>query len=290
MLKSMTGYGQATGDYDKFSIKAEFKSLNGKFLDLNLRIPKLLQSKEIELRNTYQKLLERGTVTLSISVELKNTADLLQPINKDVVNFYLDEIRHIETRLNIAQGTLTGSLFNIPNALQLTEKELSDEEWTQIKDIIHQAYTNFDSFRKQEGRETEREITELVNRINRMAENVATLEPERLNHLRTKIYADVEAFVEKAQIDAIRFEQELIYYIEKLDIAEEKLRLNNHCNYFLQTMKEDSSGKKLGFIAQEMGREINTMGSKANYFAIQKLIVQMKDELEKIKEQLSNVI
>lgn len=290
MLKSMTGYGQATGDFEKFSIKAEFKSLNGKFLDLNLRIPKLLQSKEIEIRNTYQKLLERGTVTLSIAVELKNTADLLQPINKEVVNFYLDEIRHIENRLNIAQGTLTGSLFNIPNALQLSEKELSDEEWAQIKSIIQQAYANYDGFRKQEGQETEREIAELVKKINHMADEVAALEPERLNHLRTKIYADLEAFAEKSQIDNIRFEQEVVYYIEKIDIAEEKLRLNNHCNYFLQTMKEDSSGKKLGFIAQEMGREINTMGSKANYFAIQKLIVQMKDELEKIKEQLSNVI
>lgn len=290
MLKSMTGYGQATGDFEKFSIKAEFKSLNGKFLDLNLRIPKLLQSKEIEIRNTYQKLLERGTVTLSIAVELKNTADLLQPINKEVVNFYLDEIRHIENRLNISQGTLTGSLFNIPNALQLSEKELSDEEWAQIKSIIQQAYANYDGFRKQEGQETEREIAELVRKINHMADEVAALEPERLNHLRTKIYADLEAFAEKSQIDNIRFEQEVVYYIEKIDIAEEKLRLNNHCNYFLQTMKEDSSGKKLGFIAQEMGREINTMGSKANYFAIQKLIVQMKDELEKIKEQLSNVI
>lgn len=290
MLKSMTGYGQATGDFEKFSIKAEFKSLNGKFLDLNLRIPKLLQSKEIEIRNTYQKLLERGTVTLSIAVELKNTADLLQPINKEVVNFYLDEIRHIENRLNISQGTLTGSLFNIPNALQLSEKELSDEEWAQIKSIIQQAYANYDGFRKQEGQETEREIAELVKKINHMADEVAALEPERLNHLRTKIYADLEAFAEKSQIDNIRFEQEVVYYIEKIDIAEEKLRLNNHCNYFLQTMKEDSSGKKLGFIAQEMGREINTMGSKANYFAIQKLIVQMKDELEKIKEQLSNVI
>lgn len=290
MLKSMTGYGQATGDFEKFSIKAEFKSLNGKFLDLNLRIPKLLYSKEIEIRNTYQKLLERGTVTLSIAVELKNTADLLQPINKEVVNFYLDEIRHIENRLNISQGTLTGSLFNIPNALQLTEKELSDEEWTQIKSIIQQAYDNYDGFRKQEGKETEREIAELVQKINRMADEVAALEPKRLTHLRTKIYADLEAFAEKSQIDNIRFEQEVIYYIEKIDIAEEKLRLNNHCNYFIQTMTEDSSGKKLGFIAQEMGREINTMGSKANYFAIQKLIVQMKDDLEKIKEQLSNVI
>lgn len=290
MLKSMTGYGQATGDYDKFSVKAEFKSLNGKFLDVNLRMPKLLQSKEIEIRNQYQKLLERGSVTLNISVELKNTADLLQPINKEVVNFYLDEIRHIEERLSISQGTLTGSLFNIPNALQLSEKELSDEEWIQIKEVLQKAYTNFDAFRKQEGKETEREITELVSKINKMADEVAALEPERLNHLRQKINSDLEVFVEKSQIDATRFEQELIYYIEKIDIAEEKLRLNNHCNYFLQTMKEDSSGKKLGFISQEMGREINTMGSKANYFAIQKLIVQMKDELEKIKEQLSNII
>jgi uncharacterized protein (TIGR00255 family) len=290
MLKSMTGYGQATGDYDKFSVKAEFKSLNGKFLDVNLRMPKLLQTKEIEIRNQYQKLLERGSVTVNISVELKNTVDLLQPINKEVVNFYLDEIRHIEERLSISQGTLTGSLFNIPNALQLSEKELSDEEWLQIKEVLQKAYINFDSFRKQEGKETEREISELVGKINKMADEVAALEPERMNHIRQKINSDVEAFVEKSQIDATRFEQELIYYIEKIDIAEEKLRLNNHCNYFLQTMKEDSSGKKLGFISQEMGREINTMGSKANYFAIQKLIVQMKDELEKIKEQLSNII
>lgn len=290
MLKSMTGFGQATGDFEKFNVKAEFKALNGKFLEINLRTPKIIQNKEAELRNTFGKLLERGTVTLSVNLEFKNPGDLLQPINKDVVNFYLDEIHLIETKLGINKGSLTGSLFNIPNALQSTEKELSEEEWKQISSVLMKAYEAFEVFRKQEGALTEKEIFGMVRRINTLCDEVAELEPERMKAVRERIQIDLENMLAKDQIDANRFEQELIYYIEKMDIAEEKLRLKSHCDYFLQTVKENSTGKKLGFISQEMGREINTMGAKANYFSIQKKIVEMKDELEKIKEQLNNIV
>ncbi len=290
MLRSMTGFGQATGDFEKFMVKAEIKALNGKFLEINLRTPKIILNKEAELRNTFGKMLERGTVTLSVNLEFKNPGDLLQPINKEVVNFYLNEIHLIEHNLDVPKGSLTGSLFNIPNALQSTENELSEAEWKEILSVLMKAYNAFELFRKQEGALTEKEICAMVSRINSLCDEVEILEPERMKGVRDRIQGDLENMLAKDQIDTNRLEQELIYYIEKMDIAEEKLRLKNHCDYFLQTISENSTGKKLGFIAQEMGREINTMGAKANFFPIQKKIVEMKDELEKIKEQLNNVV
>lgn len=285
----MTGYGQAETETSRYQIKVEFKSLNNKFLELNLRMPKVWQSKDLEVRRELTKLVERGSCQVSINVQFKRAEDKVMPINKDVASYYLRELSDACREGGIDPNMLASGLFAMPNLFQVVEDESSEEDMKVLMDTINKAFIEFEKFRMKEGEMLATELLRLTQAIEHLLGEVETLDPERMATIRARIEGEVLQLKEEA-LDKNRFEQELIYYMEKLDVTEEKKRLKQHCSYFLETMKTKSSGKKLGFIAQEMGREINTLGSKANHYLIQQRVVEMKDELEKIKEQLNNII
>jgi uncharacterized protein (TIGR00255 family) len=289
MIKSMTGFGKASGTFLNKKITVEIKSLNSKQLDLNLRLPGIYKEKELELRSFLGKEIERGRVDVFINTEsAEDTADL--SINKSLAMSYYQDLKELAE----ATGEKTDFLaliMRMPDVLKNERPQLQPEEWQQLMEISIQAIGAFNQFRKDEGVSLKKDI---VNRIELILENlkqVETFDQDRINNTREKLLKNLNEFVEKGNIDNNRFEQELIYYLEKFDITEEKVRLKTHCDYFLKTMEtEASEGRKLGFITQEIGREINTIGSKANHAEIQKRVVQMKDELEKIKEQMLNVL
>lgn len=285
----MTGYGQAEVDTERFTVKAEFKSLNNKFLELNLRMPKVWQSKDLEVRRELNKLIERGSCQVNVNVQFKRAEDKVMPVNKDVAAYYLKELSEVCEHSGLDQRLLAGSLLQMPNLFQPVEDENSEEDLKTLMSVVNLAFTEFEKFRIKEGEMLAEEISRMTKSILQLVKEIEALEPERMQTIRGRIEGELGQLKED-NLDKNRFEQELIYYIEKLDISEEKARLIQHCNYFLETMKTKSAGKKLGFIAQEMGREINTIGSKANHFKIQQRVVEMKDELEKIKEQINNII
>ncbi len=286
----MTGYGNATAENERLIIKAEFKAVNSKFMELFTRLPKFMQDKEFVLRNEYGKLLERGTVTLSLSCELKNNAMAGQAINTALAGTYYRQLTDLATQLNLNQGDLLPVLMNMPDVISSHETELTEDDWAFIHETIQRAFALFNEFRNVEGKSIHAAFVHNVKEIERHIETVESLEPERVEQTRTRLQQGVQQLLNGDQIDMNRMEQEIIYYIEKIDIAEEKTRLRQHCKFFRETMDQVSSGKKLGFIAQEMGREINTMGAKANHFGIQQAVVFMKEELEKIKEQTFNIV
>ena len=285
----MTGYGQAEMDTERFTVKAEFKSLNNKFLELNLRMPKVWQSKDHEVRKELTKLVERGSCQVNINVQFKRAEDKVLPINKDVAVYYLKELNDICAQTGISPQSLATSILQMPNLFQPVEDENNEEDLKLLFEVINKAFIEFEKFRMKEGDMLAGELARMTQAIMHLVTEVEAIEPERIQAIRGRIDSELSQLKEE-NLDKNRFEQELIYYIEKLDISEEKTRLIQHCNYFLETMKTKSAGKKLGFIAQEMGREINTIGSKANHFKIQQRVVEMKDELEKIKEQINNII
>ena len=285
----MTGYGQAEVDTERFAVKAEFKSLNNKFLEINLRMPKVWQSKDHEVRKELTKLVERGSCQININVQFKRAEDKVMPINKDVAAYYLGELKDVCTSAGLNPEMLSSTLLQMPNLFQPVEDENNEDDLKTLLHVINLAFTEFEKFRQKEGDMLANELSRMTQAIMRLVSEVETLDPERMQTIRGKIDAELSQLKEE-NWDKNRFEQELIYYMEKLDISEEKTRLIQHCSYFLETMKTKSAGKKLGFIAQEMGREINTIGSKANHFKIQQRVVEMKDELEKIKEQINNII
>lgn len=285
----MTGYGQAEMDTERFTVKAEFKSLNNKFLELNLRMPKVWQSKDHEVRKELTKLVERGSCQVNIHVQFKRAEDKVLPINKDVAVYYLNELNEICAQTGISPQSLATSILQMPNLFQPVEDENNEEDLKLLFEVINKAFIEFEKFRMKEGDMLAGELVRMTQAIMHLVEEVENIEPERMQTIRGRIEGELSQLKED-NLDKNRFEQELIYYIEKLDISEEKTRLIQHCNYFLETMKTKSAGKKLGFIAQEMGREINTIGSKANHFKIQQRVVEMKDELEKIKEQINNIV
>lgn len=289
MIRSMTGYGAAELDTERYTIKAEFKSLNNKFLEINLRLPKVWQSKDLELRRELNKLIERGSCQVNINVQFKRAEDKVMPVNKDVATYYLKELTAVCNDAGINPQMLSASILNMPNLFQPQEDENNEDDAKNLMEVVNKAFIDFEKFRMKEGEMLGEEIGRMTQAINHLVKEVEQLEPERMQTIRGRIEQEVVQLKEE-NIDKNRFEQELIYYIEKLDISEEKSRLIQHCSYFLETMKTKSAGKKLGFIAQEMGREINTIGSKANHFKIQQRVVEMKDELEKIKEQINNII
>jgi uncharacterized protein (TIGR00255 family) len=281
----MTGYGQAETETSRFQIKVEFKALNNKFLELNLRMPKVWQSKDLEVRRELTKLVERGSCQVNINVLFKRAEDKVMPINKDVAAYYLKELSETCTASGVDPNMLAAGLFSMPNLFQTPEDESSEEDMS----TINKAFIEFEKFRTKEGEMLAEELQRLTHSIQQLLKEVEAIDPERIANIRAKIDAEISQLKEEA-LDKNRFEQELIYYMEKLDVTEEKKRLKQHCSYFLETLPTKSAGKKLGFIAQEMGREINTLGSKANHFTIQQRVVEMKDELEKIKEQINNII
>lgn len=290
MLQSMTGFGKAVGSYKNKTINVEIKSLNSKHLDLNLRTPSFYREKELELRSYISKKVQRGKVDFSLFVEIPES-DKAQKINKEVVFSYYHDLKSIANDLDIqANEELLSLAAKMPDTLSQIREDLDENEWKTILSLIDEAIKKFTAFRKTEGEALEKELSFRIERILALLSEVIPFETERIDHIKTRINRNLEQHLGNSQKDENRFEQELIYYIEKLDITEEKVRLKAHCEHFLDVMKnEDKQGKKLGFISQEIGREINTLGSKANHQEIQKIVVQMKDELEKLKEQLLNI-
>ncbi|WP_315314913.1 YicC/YloC family endoribonuclease [Prevotella pallens] len=292
MILSMTGYGKAVVTYKEKKISVEIKSLNSKNFDLSTRIAPLYREKEMEVRQTLANLLERGKVDFSLWIE-KDAALDATPINVQLVKNYYQQIKNIATEIGIPEpNDWFSTLLHLPDVTTKTEIEiLEEDEWNVTKQAINKAVECLIDFRKQEGAALERKFHEKINNIEALLKSIEPYEENRVPKIKEKIIEGLEQ-VAKVDYDRNRLEQELIYYIEKLDINEEKQRLANHLNYFRETMQEKGHGvgKKLGFIAQEMGREINTTGSKSNQAEMQNIVVKMKDELEQIKEQVLNVL
>lgn len=292
MIQSMTGYGKATVELPDKKINVEIKSLNSKSMDLSTRIAPIYREKEMEIRNEVSKTLERGKVDLSLWVEKKDTEQLATPINQELVATYYQRIKEISVATGIPEPEdWFSTLLRMPDVMTKTEvQELSEEEWQAAHQAVVEAVAHLVDFRKQEGVALEQKFREKISNIRSLLATVEPYEKERVAKIKDRIVEALEKTI-SVDYDKNRLEQELIYYIEKLDVNEEKQRLANHLNYFITTLEGGSGqGKKLGFIAQEMGREINTLGSKSNHAELQKIVVQMKDELEQIKEQVLNVM
>jgi len=287
----MTGFGKASADLPEKSITVEIKSLNSKQFDAHLRLPPLYREKEAELRLMLSSGLERGKIELNINVDTNGDV-VPYTFNRALARQYYDEINALSKELGINTGEdMVSVLVRMPDVLKAEQAELSEEEWTEVNKIVAMAIGKLNDFRIEEGKVLGRDLSERVQKIQKLLGDVAQFEENRIKVLRERIFKQIEEAVPQGSIDMNRFEQEIIYYLEKLDITEEKIRLDKHCKYFLDTLAEgDNNGKKLGFISQEMGREINTLGSKANDADMQKIVVLMKDELEKIKEQLFNIL
>jgi uncharacterized protein (TIGR00255 family) len=289
MIKSMTGFGKEEATIKNKRVSVEIRSLNSKGLDVNTRMPNLYREKELSLRNLLSEKLERGKIDFSINVESSEGIRGTQ-INKTVVKNYHAQLKSIAKELKVEQNDLMGMIMRLPDVMKSEKEEFDEAEWKQILKLIESAIKKLDVFRAREGKVLENDLRKRIDLILKSLSVVEQDDNDRIIAIREKIRKGIEELVTKDKVDNNRFEQELIYYIEKLDITEEKVRLKTHCDFFLKTMNEAASGKKLGFISQEIGREINTIGSKANDASIQKIVVQMKDELEKIKEQLNNVL
>ncbi len=292
MIQSMTGYGKATTELSDKKITAEIKSLNSKAMDLSTRIAPLYREKEIEIRNDISRVLERGKADFNLWIEKKENTETIAPINQTVVQAYYERINYLSETLGIpAPEDWFQTLLRMPDVMSKTEsQELSDDEWATVQATIQEAIAQLIEFRKQEGAALEKKFREKITNIANLLKAIEPFEKERVEKVKERITDALEKTL-SMDYDKNRLEQELIYYIEKLDINEEKQRLTNHLKYFISTLEEGTGqGKKLGFIAQEMGREINTMGSKSNHAEMQKIVVQMKDELEQIKEQVLNIM
>lgn len=287
----MTGYGKAVVTYGEKKINVEIKSLNSKALDLSTRIAPLYREKEMEMRQLVAKTLERGKVDFSIWIEKEAGADAT-PVNCAIVENYYRQIKDLAAKTGIPEPQdWFATLLRMPDVLTKTEQEtLSEDEWQAVRVAIDDALCRLTEFRQQEGVALQRKFTEKIDNISALLSEIETYEKQRVEKIRSRIVEGLKSIPE-VDYDKNRLEQELIYYIEKLDISEEKQRLANHLKYFRETMEDGhGQGKKLGFIAQEMGREINTTGSKSNNAEMQNLVVKMKDELEQIKEQVLNVL
>lgn len=282
----MTGFGKASKQLATKKITVEVKSLNSKGLDLNARIPSLYREMELPLRTQISQKLERGKIDFSIFIE--TTAEQTNnKVNAPIIRVYMAQLKEIYADAN--ETELLKMAIRMPDALKIEREEIDANEWAEMQPIINEALDNIVAFRTSEGNSLEKEFQLRIANIRHYMQELLLLDPERVATIKDKLQTAIAEL--KVTIDENRFEQELIYYLEKLDITEEKVRLTNHLDYFLETINgQEANGRKLGFITQEMGREINTMGSKANHAQMQKLVVQMKDELEKIKEQVLNVL
>lgn len=288
----MTGFGKSGCELPDKIVSIEIRSLNSKQLDIFTRIPNLYREKELELRNLISQKLKRGKVELTITYENTDTA-ITSKINTQLVRQYYMELSKLAGEMGAEdeKNTLLQTIMRFPDALKVDKEELNEKEWQIILEKIEEALQAILAFREQEGEALEKDILHRVRKIISLLEKISAHESDRIEKVRERILASLQESFGDEKVDESRFEQELIYYIEKLDITEEQVRLRNHCEFFMEVAAEaDTVGKKLGFISQEMGREINTIGSKANHAEIQRLVVQMKDELEKIKEQLMNVL
>ena len=286
MIQSMTGFGKATLQLPTKKITIEVKSLNSKGLDLNVRMPSLYREMELGLRNLIASKLERGKIDFSIYIE--STAEQTSTrVNVPIVKAYINQL--LEVYADADETELMKMAVRMPDTMKVEREEIDESEWATIQNVIEEALQNILNFRKDEGESLEKEFQLRIGNIRQFMNEALALDPERVQAIKDRLQTAIAEL--QVNVDENRFEQELIYYLEKLDITEEKVRLTNHLDYFLDTIKgTEANGRKLGFITQEMGREINTMGSKSNHAQMQKLVVQMKDELEKIKEQVLNVL
>lgn len=290
MIQSMTGFGKVTAEFPSKKITIEIKALNSKQLDLSMRIPSIYREKEMELRSLLLQKLERGKVDFSLYVE-NIGVDSNSKINRPVLENYYRQISEIAGQLQLSlPSDWFEVLLRMPDIIKTEIAEVDDEEWSAINQAILEAIEHLQAFRKQEGKMLYDLFTQKITNIAQLLTQVETYESERLDKIKQRILDNLEK-IAGLDYDKNRFEQEMIYYIEKLDVNEEKNRLNNHLKYFIETMDNGhGQGKKLGFIAQEIGREVNTLGSKSNLAEMQQIVVRMKDELEQIKEQVLNVL
>ena len=296
MIQSMTGYGKCVAEYNGKKIHAEIKSLNSKALDLSTRLAPLYREKEMEVRQLISTALERGKVDFNLWIEKDEVASV-STINKELVGEYYNQIKDVSASLGLDMSGVQSAnewmkvLLRMPDVMSRSEvEELAEEEWVVARQVVEGAINALVEFRKQEGEALAKKFTEKIENIRTYLASIEPYETGRTEKIRQRLLDTLEQHI-GGDYDKNRLEQEMIYYIEKLDISEEKQRLTNHLNYFLETMKDGKGqGKKLGFIAQEMGREINTTGSKSNQAEMQNIVVKMKDELEQIKEQVLNVM
>ncbi|TAF11641.1 MAG: YicC family protein [Flavobacteriia bacterium] len=286
MIQSMTGFGKASLQLPTKKITVEIKSLNSKGLDLNTRMPSVFREMELGLRNQISQRLERGKVDFSLYVEVTGE-ETTSKINVPIIKGYINQMKAVIPTAD--ETELMKMAVRMPDALKTERDEIDENEWKQIQTVINEALENIANFRKDEGASLEKEFQLRISNINNLMNEAVSYDAERVETVKTRLRTALDEL--KVNVDENRFEQELIFYLEKYDITEEKVRLGNHLNYFLETLNgTEANGRKLGFITQEMGREINTMGSKSNHTEMQKLVVMMKDELEKIKEQVLNVL
>lgn len=292
-VKSMTGYGKVQYEDDSFTLSAEVKTLNSKFMDANVRLPRIFSDREIEVRNLLSSYLERGKVSLVVEYVSKSEEIHGATINNSLFKNYYHALERLSQEVGNTQNDIFSLAMQLPEVVQPPLQETASEEiWEKVKKKIEEAVQYCNTFRAQEGKALGQYLERCIKAIGAALEKVELMVPKRNEAVKTKIHSQLEELLSEPQmIDENRFEQELIYYIEKLDVNEEVIRLKNHLSYFLKVLEsKDSQGKKLGFISQEIGREINTIGAKANDAGIQHLVVEMKEELEKIKEQVLNVV
>ena len=291
MLKSMTGFGRAEQTFNDKTFLVEIKSLNGKQFELNLKIPPLLKSYEFDVRNMLQESLLRGSIDCMITIK-QNGASRPVTINTDLIKAYYIQLESLAAELKMDTNSVLSALLRLPEVVSASNEILGKEDWLRLKGVIEAALKEINEHRKNEGGSIENELRSRIRNINAQEEEILKLEPRRRIRMKDELVKMLEGNLGKEMYDANRLEQELIYYIEKIDITEEQVRLKNHCQYFISILedKEEAKGKKLSFVLQEIGREINTTGSKAYDADIQKSVVLMKDELEKVKEQILNVL
>lgn len=293
MLKSMTGFGLAKGHHEGLNITVEIRTLNSKFLDAQVRLPKNFQDKELDVRNKLNKELVRGKVSVNIEVVNESAGLNASVINQELFTAYYKEFESLAEELNAEKSDLFRLALHSPDVLNggnSSDEELKSQ-WASINSFLEEAIKNCNEFRLQEGKKLEAELINYIENIRKKLDDIKVQDPERTQVIRERIEGHQQELSGSDEFDKNRFEQEMIYYIEKLDISEELVRLKAHLDYFLEVLAIPSSqGKKLGFVSQEIGREINTIGSKANFAPVQRLVVDMKDDLEKIKEQLLNII
>jgi len=290
-MKSMTGFGKAECLNDKRKFIIEIRTLNSKQTDLIIKIPNVWKDRELEIRNELISRLQRGKIELFMTIE-DEVEEMTSYFNEHVIREYYLQLTNIATKNNIhLPPDILNAIIQMPDALKLERREPDENEWQIILEGIQRALDQVNNFREQEGLALMKDISNRINLIESYIIDIEKIEPHRIEFIKSRLRQNLIEYVGENTIDQNRFEQELIFYLEKIDINEEKVRLRNHCSYFLSTMNEcDGIGKKLGFIVQEMGREINTIGSKANNADMQVIVIQMKDELEKIKEQILNVL
>jgi len=290
MIRSMTGYGKAECETGNKKITIELKSLNSKQLDVSTRLPVLYREKEMDIRKEISERMVRGKIEFAIYID-DHGNDSISIINEVAVERYYKQLSSLQQKLDLPVNELIMSvIMRLPESVKTTFPEIDETEWQFIWAKIQEVTNAANHFRQQEGEALRKDILSNMREITDLLAQVKTFEEQRLENIKSRIFDGLKEFEQNGNLDKNRFEQEMIYYLEKLDINEEKVRLSNHCQYFIETLDSDAAGKKLGFIAQEIGREINTLGSKANESNIQRIVVQMKDSLEKIKEQILNIL